>query len=464
MGTPSKAGIGLIPFMSNTPNSAPSRPVYSGDVFYWHYAWVIVTIIALMQMVGSSIRMAFGVFIYPLSEEFGWSQGSITLAYALSSIVTALVSPLAGSLGDRFGARKSMILGCTMFIGGMLLIGVVNQVWQFYLTFGVLLGVAQAVFLVPLIPSAMTWFRRHLGVGMGFLMAAWGLGPALTAPIMGLMIEQLGWRDTFWVTAAASAVIMAVLIAKYSNRPADRGLEPYGALPGDPPATRRSLSADRVKLFTKFMRHTKAYWNLSSIHFLGCVGHAVILVYIVPIAIEEGVSVVVAAGLLTVLSGVSIGTRLATPVLSDYVGPKTVMAVAYVLQGIPVVMLFWTHEVWLFYVFAAVFGIGYGGEAGGFPILNRRYYGQAPVGSAHGFQMLGAGLGMAVGGWIGGVIFDFTGGYDLALVISVVASLLGAVSIVLLERTDRLLIPDWETEYLPEEDEPEPTPVRAGAD
>ena len=442
-----------------------TRRVHSGDVFYWHYAWVIVTIIALMQMVGSSIRMAFGVFIYPLSEEFGWSQGSITLAYALSSIVTALASPLAGSLGDRFGARKAMMLGCTMFIGGMLLIGLVNQVWQFYLTFGVLLGVAQAVFLVPLIPSAMTWFRRHLGVGMGFLMAAWGLGPALTAPIMGFMIEQLGWRDTFWATAAASAVIMALLIAKYSNRPADRGLEPYGAVPGDPPVTRRALAADRVKLFTKFMRHTKAYWNLSSIHFLGCVGHAVILVYIVPIAIAEGVSVVVAAGLLTVLSGVSIGTRLATPVLSDYLGPKTVMSVAYVLQGIPVIMLFWTHDVWLFYVFAAVFGIGYGGEAGGFPILNRRYYGQAPVGSAHGFQMLGAGLGMAVGGWIGGVIFDFTGGYDLALIISVVASVMGAVSILLLERTDRLLIPDWETEYLPEEeDEVEPTPARAGAD
>ena len=450
--------------MPSNSNSTTARPVYSREVFYWHYAWVIVTIIALMQMVGSSIRMAFGVFIYPLSEEFGWSQGSITLAYALSSIVTAMVSPLAGSLGDRFGARKSMMLGCTMFIGGMLLIGVVNQIWQFYLTFGVLLGVAQAIFLVPLIPSAMTWFRRHLGVGMGFLMAAWGLGPALTAPLMGLMIQQLGWRDTFWVTAAGSAVIMALLILKYSNRPEDRGLEPYGALIGDPPATRRSRSVDRVKLFTKFMRHTKAYWNLSSIHFLGCVGHAVILVYIVPIAIEEGVSVVVAAGLLTVLSGVSIGTRLATPVLSDYIGPKTVMAVAYVLQGIPVVMLFWTHDVWLFYVFAAVFGIGYGGEAGGFPILNRRYYGQAPVGSAHGFQMLGAGLGMAVGGWIGGIVYDFTGTYNIALVISVIASIMGAVSIVLLERTDRMLIPDWETEYLPEEDEPEAAPARAGAD
>ena len=120
------------------------------------------------------------------------------------------------------------------------------------------------------------------------------------------------------------------------------------------------------------------------------------------------------------------------------------MAAAYVLQGVPVAMLFWTQDVWAFYAFAAVFGIGYGGEAGGFPILNRRYYGQAPVGSAHGVQMLGAGLGMAVGGWIGGPIYDLTGSYDWAIVISIVASLMGAGSILLLERTDRLLIPDWE--------------------
>ena len=437
--------------MPATSNSATPRRRQSHEVFYWHYAWVIVSIIAIMQMVGSSLRMAFGVFIEPLSEQFGWNQGTITLAYALSSIVTALASPLAGSLGDRFGARKSMIVGGTLFIGGMLLMGVISQVWQFYLTFGLLLGVAQAVFLVPLIPSAMTWFRRHLGIGMGILMAAWGLGPALAAPIIGLMIQQLGWRDTFWVTAAVSAVIMAVVITRYSNRPADRGLNPYGALPGDPPIGSRPPPVDRVKLFAKFMRHTRAYWNLSSIHFLGCVGHAVILVYIVPIAMEEGVSIVVAAGLITVLSGVSIGTRLATPILSDYIGPKTVMTVAYVIQGITVIILFWTHDVWLFYAFAAVFGIGYGGEAGGFPMLNRRYYGLAPVGSAHGVQMLGAGLGMAVGGWLGGVIYDLTGGYGLALMISVVTSLAGAASILMLERTDRLLIPDWETEYLSEE-------------
>ena len=403
-----------------------------------------------MQMVGSSIRMAFGVFIEPLSEQFGWGQGAITLAYALSSVVTALASPLAGSLGDRYGAKIAMCVGCAMFIVGMLLIGLVTEIWQFYLTFGVLMGAAQAVFLVPLIPSAMTWFRRRLGLGMGVLMAAWGLGPALAAPLIGYMIEEFGWRDTFWLTAAGSSVIMVALIMLYSNRPADRGLEPYGAHPGDPDISAKPPPAERVKLFAGFMRRTAAYWNLSSIHFLGCVGHAVILVYIVPIAVNEGVSLVAAASLITVLSGVSIITRLATPVLSDHFGPKTVMFIAYALQGVPVLMLFWSGGVWWFVLFAAVFGIGYGGEAGGFPILNRRYYGHAPVGSAHGFQMLGAGLGMALGGWIGGIVFDLTGGYEWALAISIAASLAGAASILLLERTDRRLIPDWETEHLAE--------------
>ncbi len=448
-----------------TSSRIPQRP----RIFYWHYAWVIVSIIAVMQMVGSSVRMAFGVFIEPLSVEFGWSQGAITMAYALSSVVTALASPMAGSLGDRLGARKAMMIGCTLFIVGIILTGVINQIWQLYLTFGVMLGIAQAIFLVPLIPSAMTWFRRHLGLGMGILMAAWGLGPALATPLLGYMIESFGWKDTFWITAVASAVIMAILIAVYKNKPADHGVDPYGFVPGDPAIGSKTPPADRVKLFTGFMRSTAAYWNLSSIHFLGCVGHAIILIYIIPIAVNEGISLVVAASLVTAMSAVSIITRLATPVLCDKYGPKSVMTIAYLIQGLTVIMLFWTHDVWLFFAFAAAFGIGYGGEAGGFPILNRRYYGFAPVGSAHGFQMLGAGLGMALGGWIGGVIFDMMGNYDLALIISVIASVAGAVSILLLEPTNKLLIPNWETEHLPEDESQASAgqvraPTSAGAD
>ena len=129
------------------------------------------------------------------------------------------------------------------------------------------------------------------------------------------------------------------------------------------------------------------------------------------------------------------------------------MALWYFLQGITVLMLFWTHDLWMFYAFAAVFGIGYGGESGGFPILNRQYYGHAPVGSAYGTQMLGAGLGMALGGWFGGPIYDITGSYDVALIISIVASLGGVVSICMLEPTSRLIIPEWESHEISASDE-----------
>ena len=125
--------------MALKPSAGGSAP-HRGRLIYAHYAWVIVAIIAVMQMVGTSIRMAFGVFIEPLEQTFAWSQGSITLAYAISSVVTALASPFAGWFGDRFGARRAMTVGTLMFLVGMLLTGVINSIWELYLYFGVLLG------------------------------------------------------------------------------------------------------------------------------------------------------------------------------------------------------------------------------------------------------------------------------------------------------------------------------------
>ena len=414
--------------------------------FYWHYAWVIVAIGAVMQMVGASIRMGFGVFIEPLSHTFGWDQGAITLAYAINSVVSAVASPAAGWIGDRYGTRKAMSLGGLMFIAGMMLTGVMDHLWQFYLSFGVLLGIAQAILLVPLVPGVMRWYRRQLGWGMGILMASWGLGPAITVPLMGYLIVHLGWQITFWATAGGSTVIMAILIYLYKNTPSDIGTDPYGTLTGEYVKEEMVIDKARAKTFVEYMKKTAAYYNMSSIHLLGCVGHAIILVYLIPLAVQEDISLVAAAAIVTVMNAASVPSRLFVPVLAEKIGVRTIMAIFFFLQGVTVIMLFWTHEQWMFYLFALVFGIGYGGESGGFPILNRRYYGHAPQGSPYGFQMLGAGLGMALGGWIGGVIFDVTGGYDLALTISVIASFVGMGSIMLLESPAQLLIPDWELE------------------
>ena len=227
---------------------------------------------------------------------------------------------------------------------------------------------------------------------MGILMASWGLGPAVAVPLMVYLLVHLGWQNTFWATAGGLTVIMAILIYLYKNTPSDIGTDPYGTLTGESVREEVVIDKARARTFVKSMKKTAAYYNMSSIHFLGCVGHAIILVYLIPIAIQEGISLVSAAPILTVMAAVSVPSRLFVPVLAEKIGVRTIMAIFFFLQGVTVIMLFWTHEQWMFYLFALVFGIGYGGESGGFPILNRRYYGHAPQGSPYGFQMLGARL------------------------------------------------------------------------
>ena len=414
------------------------------NTFYWHYAWVIVVIIAGMQIVGSSIRMAFGVFIDPLQAQFGWSQGGIGFAYAICSMVSAVVAPLAGNLGDRFGAKKSMLVGIFVYLIGMLATAFVKDLWQFWLTYGVILGVAQAIFLVPLIPAAMIWFRRHLGLAMGLIMASWGIGPALATPLVAFMIQTFGWSVAFVSIGIASTLMMLALVSVFKNRPADVGGLAYGTFKGDPPLSDKLPPAILLDEFKGHMRKTAAYWNMSSIHFLGCVGHAVILIWIIPMATSKGMSAIDASLIFTLFSAVSIVTRLTTPVLCERLGVRTVMTFFYILQGAPVLLLIFSSIDGVFLIFAVSFGVGYGGETGGFPILNRKYFGHAPMGGAHGFQMLGAGIGMALGGWVGGPVFDIFDSYNAAFAISVVASLAGAISIILLENPAKLLIPDWQ--------------------
>jgi len=410
-----------------------------------HYAWVIVIVAAVAQMVGSSMRMAFGVFIDPLVEGFGWTPGEISLVYSASTVVTALFSPVAGYVGVRYGARTAMLAGTALFFVGMIGTSLISELWHLYLWYGLALGAAQALFLIPAMPAVAMWFRRHLGLGSGIVMISWGLGPAIMVQVMAFLIVSADWKGTFQITGVVGTIIMLILIVMFRNSPADRGSKPYGWIQGDAPQiTSGKIFVGKAKEFQRHIRHTNAFWNLINIHFLGCVGHAVILVMIVPYATSQGLSATTAAGVLSTLSAVSLFTRFGTPLLSDRIGSKGVMFVSYLLQGVTVLLLLNADTVLAFYVFAFAFGIGYGGEGSIFSVVNRQYFGQVPQNSTFGWQLAGAGLGMALGAALAGVTYDLTGSYNTAIVLSAVFSLLGAASIVVLESTKRILIPDWD--------------------
>ena len=425
-----------------------------------HYAWVIIGLSVLLYLGGGSITQAFGVVILPLQGEYGWGQGSITLAYGISAIISAVLSPVIGTATDKYGGRPVLFVGVVCFFIGTAMSAMATEVWHIWISYGLFLGVTQSCLNVALITTATYWFREKLGVGVGLLQCAQGVGPAGTTLLIGILLAHYDWRVAFWSLGIGGGAAMAMIVFFFRSKPSDMGLDPLGGAWSGAVGQEfsREIRMVRDKARAASIQSTSAFWKLVLVHYLGCVSHAIVIVYIIPIAVLSGVGPVAAAGVLSTLALVSGLTRFLTPVLADSLGARGTMAVMYVLQGLPVLMLFWIHDTWSFYLFAVVFGVGYGGEGSAFPIINRRYYGEGSLGRSFGWQLSGAMLGMATGGWIGGVLFGFHDDYLLTIALSVATSLAGAAVIMSMDQTGRVLILDWE-EGLPPDARSTPVPV-----
>lgn len=443
-----------------------------------HYAWVIVAIAAMMGFITSSVRFAAAALVPHLSDPtagFGWSYGAISLAFSLQWIIFGLASPYVGWLGDRYGVRWFLLVGSILFIIGMLLTGIMGSLWQFYLYFGVILGIASTIFTVLPVSGITLWFRRHLGAAMGVVWSFQGIGVVAFLFLIGAAFSQLGIQWIFWLPGIAGGALLLVLVKFFYNTPADMGLRPFGDLGNEPiqRPQRDEATKIRARVFIQQAKRTATFWNLIGIHYWGCAGHAIVMVFIVAMAEEAGISAGLAAGVFLTLSVSSTLTRFAVPVLADHLGSKGVMGVCFFLQVAPVALLFFADSVWMFYLFAVLFGIGFGGEMTAFPIINRQYYGNAPIGTTYGYQMMGAGVGMASGAAIGGLLRDFTegwtypafivsGDFTATIAASLILSAVGVISIALLPNTGHHQLPDWE-ESLPDEFRSGAPANRAGA-
>ena len=410
-----------------------------------------------------------------LVEALGGGPGMIGVGLALQWAFAGIFGPAAGWLCDRYGIRRTMLLGALVFTAAMVLTSRMTEIWQFYAYYGVLLSFALAIFQVPLTAAVTMWFQKNLGLGMGILQASQGMGPLVLVPVVlliiswfgssesGLMInswvtgiqaegQDAGLRAAFWVTGIAGGLALVVFVRFFYDEPAQIGLRPYGAT-GKEPIKRvqhGETAQVRNQVFLRQARQTSAFWNLIGIHFWGCAGHAILMLFLVAIAEERGLSKGSAAGVFVVMSVLSTLTRFGVPIAADRFGSKGVMAACFFMQCIPLILLFFAHDAWMFYLFAVLFGIGLGGEMSAFPIINRQYYGSAPIGTTYGWQMMGSGIGMAAGAVIGGVLRNLTGDFNVTILASFTLSAIGIAGIYLLPSTSHLLLPDWE-EALPQE-------------
>lgn len=425
-----------------------------------HYAWVIVGVASIMWTMSSAIRFATSLLVSDFENDFGWDYGWIALAFTFQWILSGSLGPVVGWLGDRHGVRKVMFVGAILFIVGMLLVGTVEDsrsLWQFWLYFGVVLAAAMAIFQILLVSGVTVWFRTNLGVAMGTLQGIQGVGTALMIGIVAVLFSQFGLKWTFWGPGIVGGIVLLLGVKFFQNEPAEIGARPYGAPADEPIRFLQGNESAKVRstVFLKQAQRTPSFWNLIGIHFWGCAGHNIILIFLVAIAEadEVGLSRGMAVAVYITLTVVSTLTRFGVPIAADRAGSKGVMGVSFAMQTFPLLLLILavsTASLPLFFVFAILFGIGMGGEMSAFPIINRQYYGNAPTGTTYGYQMMGAGIGMALGPLAAGFLWDVTDLIWPMIVLSFVLSLVGVLSIFKLPTTNQHVLPDWE-ELLPPE-------------
>jgi MFS family permease len=382
------------------------------------YGWIVLGASALITCIGMGTLFSLGIFLKPIEESTGWSRTGISSIALLNWVFMGVGSFLWGSLSDRLGTRVVVLGGGGLLGLGMVLSSQASQLWHLHLTFGVMVGFAVGAFYAPLTATATKWFVANRGLAVALVSAGIGFGVLLVSPLSRWLATEFGWRIAMIVLGdlAWLVVIPAGLLVR--EQPSDVGATAMGS-PGAAPA--RSGARD----FTvgEVLRAPQ-FWAIALTHFACCAAHSGPIFHMVTHAIDQGVASMTAATVLSVSGLASVVGRVGTGVLADRFGAKPTLIAGLALQASIIVLYLFAHDARSFYGLALVFGVAYGGVMPLYALVTREYFGEKVMGTAYGGVFLVSTLGMGLGSFAGGFIFDHLGSYAWLFIGS---ALIGAV-------------------------------------
>ncbi len=383
-----------------------------------YYGWIVVAGVFFMVAVSCGSFYSFGVFFVPIMEEFGWTRGVISGVLFVSGITYAVAVPLIGSIADRFGYKWISIVTAGLMGLGFLLGSRVQTVWQMYLFIGFLPGIG-ACAAIPLPLSLITnWFVRRQGLALGIASAGIGTGAA-TLPLMVTSIEtQFGWRTAMFVVGALILLIYIPIALIVIRLPKS---DYVAAHEGNPQIYTNHVSDSDNRDISLFQAlKTSQFWSLFGIFGFCILCLGLIITHLVPYARDTGISPMSAASLLTIMGLCSIAGRLTAGFLSDRVGASRVLFCGLFLQGVMILWLSRMSSLGMFYFFAFLFGIAYGGNLVMIPRLTASIFGVKNMGAIYGGLSVADGIGFAIGPVLAGYLFDLSGSYNDAFLITAV--------------------------------------------
>jgi MFS family permease len=364
------------------------------------YGWVIVACGIVMTCIGIGSMLSLGVFLQPMSEAMGWSRTGISLAALLNFLCMGVGSFFWGALSDRFGTRAVVLAGGILLGGGLVGASQAATLGQFQLLFGVVVGVAAGSFYAPMTATTTRWFVEHRSLAVALVSAGLGLGSMTVAPLVGWIISHYDWRVAMLVIGDLAWLLLIPAALLVRNPPAAAPAPPLapGAL-----APREFTVAEALR--------TPQFAAIALTHFACCAAHSGPIFHMVTNVIDHGISAMAATTVLSAAGLASLSGRVICGLLADRLGAKRVLIVGLAIQAAAVGLYLVTRELAGFYALALMFGLAYGGVMPLYAIVVREYFGARIMGATFGAVAFASTLGMALGPWLGGVLYDSFGSY-----------------------------------------------------
>ncbi len=401
-----------------------------------HYGWIMLLAVALMAFASAGSRFSFGVFVRPMSEELHWGRDQLALAASLNLLLAGLLRPLVGVLADRLGSRLVALLGITLGGCSLLLTSFAHELWQFYLSYGVMLAIGYA-FVSPVTVTTLVshWFVKRRSLAMSIGSTGTSLGELITVQLAMLAVLSFGWENAFRVIAGFMVlIVLPIGFLLLRNRPADKGLKPYGYV--EDAATGRAAAAGPALTLGNAVR-TADFWRLGVGFFVCGFTMSFASTHFVPFAMDMGFAEMAAASALSLVGGCALAGGLLSGFLGDRFSRKNVLAAIYLIRGSAFFVLLQAHDLPTLYLGSFLLGLSWTSTGPLTSAITADKCGLTHLGTIFGTMYTIMPIGSAVGAYLGGVVYEARHGYELTLIASALAGLIAAVVVYGVREPDR---------------------------
>ena len=403
---------------------------------YW--GWFVVAGAFLVLSINYGARYCFGVFVKPMAADYEWSRSVISLGASLNMLVYSICAIYIGRLLDKMAPRWIITCGALLATLSLILTSSVKTPLQFYLVYGLLLGAGSACMGVVVTNTSVSkWFIRKRGLAIGVTTMGISFGTILLTPAAGFLVKNYGWQSGFLFLGAVTFVIgvslSQLLLGK--TRP-----EAYGMLPDgeNDPSLVINIQPEQhhpTKLPMSRILTDRRFWILGGCYSMAVMALMSVFVHQVAFALDNQIEKVAAASSLGAIGLAAFCGQFFFGWLSDRIKDAKVAAcLGLGIMAVGMLILPEATTAKRLYVYAVIFGFGYGSLAPMMPILAADRFGRHVMGSVYGLLTFFIGIGGAVGPILGGIIFDAFGSYNRVWYLNMMLLAIAALVILTLKK------------------------------